>query len=84
VDAGLSEHSEEDETAIATHEAPGTTAFDELARLLRGELLVPTSPAYDRARRVWNGAIDRHPACIARCTGAADVARRCASRATTT
>ena len=40
---------------------------------LRGELLLPTSPGYDTARRIWNGAIDRRPACIARCTGVADV-----------
>ena len=31
------------------------------------------SPGYDMARRIWNGAIDRSPACIARCTGVADV-----------
>ena len=52
----------------------GTTAFDELGARFRGELLLPTSPGYDTARRIWNGAIDRHPACIARCTGTADVA----------
>ena len=40
---------------------------------LRGELLQPGTAAYDAARRVWNGMIDRHPALIARCTGAADV-----------
>jgi FAD/FMN-containing dehydrogenase len=39
----------------------------------RGERLLPTSPGYDHARRIWNGAIDRRPACIARCTGVADV-----------
>jgi FAD/FMN-containing dehydrogenase len=46
----------------------------------RGEVLLPTSPGYDSARRIWNGAIDRHPAGIARCTGTADViaAVRCA------
>ena len=38
-----------------------------------GELLLPHSPGYDAARRIWNGAIDRRPACIARCTGPADV-----------
>jgi FAD/FMN-containing dehydrogenase len=36
-------------------------------------LLHPTDPGYEEARRIWNGAIDRRPACIARCTGAADV-----------
>ena len=40
---------------------------------MRGELLLPTSPGYDTARRIWNGAVDRRPACIARCTGVADV-----------
>jgi len=50
-----------------------TPAFGELAGSFHGELLLPTSPGYDSARRIWNGAIDRHPACIARCTGVADV-----------
>src|SRR5918996_2391422 len=50
-----------------------TIAFDELGGSFRGELLLPTSPGYDTACRIWNGAIDRHPACIARCTGVADV-----------
>ncbi len=39
-----------------------------------GELLRPGDEPYDEARRVWNGAIDRRPALIARCGGAADVA----------
>jgi FAD/FMN-containing dehydrogenase len=46
---------------------------DELGGSFRGELLLPTSPGYDTARRIWNGAIDRHPACIIRCTGVTDV-----------
>jgi FAD/FMN-containing dehydrogenase len=50
-----------------------TSVTDELGRSFRGELLLPTSPSYDTARRIWNGAIDRRPACIARCTGVADV-----------
>jgi FAD/FMN-containing dehydrogenase len=39
----------------------------------RGELLRPQDPAYKDARKVWNGAIDRSPALIARCAGVADV-----------
>ena len=62
-------------SAIQTPQVPplGTTAFDGLRGSFRGELLLPTSPGYDAARRIWNGAIDRRPACIARCTGVADV-----------
>ncbi len=62
-------------TAIRPRQAPPaeTTAFDELGESFGGELLLPTSPGYDAARRIWNGAIDRHPAYIARCTGVADV-----------
>src|SRR3954452_14701208 len=38
-----------------------------------GELLQDGDPGYDDARRVFNAAIDRRPALVARCTGAADV-----------
>ena len=47
--------------------------LDDLAGLLRGELVTPGHEKYDALRRVWNGMIDRRPAAIARCTGAADV-----------
>jgi FAD/FMN-containing dehydrogenase len=50
----------------------GTDVKDFAARL-RGELLLASSAGYDTVRRAWNGAFDRHPALIARCTGAADV-----------
>jgi FAD/FMN-containing dehydrogenase len=39
----------------------------------RGELLRPEDPAYDDARKVWNGSITRFPALVARCAGVADV-----------
>jgi FAD/FMN-containing dehydrogenases len=40
---------------------------------LRGPILLPGEAGYDEARSVWNAMIDKHPALIARCTGAADV-----------
>ena len=39
----------------------------------RGWLITPADDDYDTARALWNGAIDRRPALIARCTDAADV-----------
>jgi FAD/FMN-containing dehydrogenase len=39
----------------------------------RGEMIQPGDAAYESARRVWNGAIDRHPGLVARATGVADV-----------
>jgi FAD/FMN-containing dehydrogenase len=54
--------------AISTEVDAGT-----LREQLRGQVLVPGDEGYDQARRVWNAAIDRRPAMIARCTGAADV-----------
>ncbi len=38
-----------------------------------GALVGPADGRYDEFRRVWNGLIDRKPALIARCAGAADV-----------
>lgn len=45
----------------------------ELSSLLRGDVITRDHPDYDTARRVWNGAIDRYPAVIARCADTADV-----------
>jgi hypothetical protein len=48
-------------------------AFADLRTRFRGALLRPGEEGYDEARRIWNGAIDRRPAVIARCAGADDV-----------
>jgi len=50
-----------------------TTTVESLRERLRGALLLPGDDGYDDARRVWNARIDREPAAIARCAGAADV-----------
>jgi FAD/FMN-containing dehydrogenase len=49
------------------------SAVKDFIASLRGGALVPGDDGYDRARRLWNGMIDRRPALIARCAGAADV-----------
>lgn len=40
---------------------------------LRGNVLIFGDAHYEDARRVWNGNVDRRPALVARCAGAADV-----------
>jgi len=40
---------------------------------LRGELIEPSDPEYEEARKVYNGMIDRRPRLIARCADVADV-----------
>lgn len=48
-------------------------AVQELRAQVGGQILVAGDPGYEEARRVWNGMIDRHPALVVRCRGAADV-----------
>ncbi|HJU75490.1 MAG TPA: FAD-binding oxidoreductase [Gemmatimonadaceae bacterium] len=48
--------------------------IDDLRKRLRGRVLEPGDPGYDDSRTVWNAMIDRRPALVARCIGAADVA----------
>lgn len=50
-----------------------TATIDGLKERLRGQLLRQGEEGYDSARRIWNAMIDRRPALIARCAGAADV-----------
>jgi FAD/FMN-containing dehydrogenase len=53
--------------------AAETTGLERLRDFIRGPVIAPDDAGYDAARAIWNGAIDRLPACIARCTGVADV-----------
>ena len=53
--------------------APSDEALSQLRSRLAGALVLPGDPTYDEARRVFNAMIDRYPAAIAQCAGAADV-----------
>ncbi len=48
-------------------------ALDSFRQEFKGSLIDPSDSRYDKARRVWNSLIDRHPALIAQCTATADV-----------
>jgi len=50
-----------------------TQSLEELKSAFRGELIQPTDAAYESARRVYNGMIDKRPRLIARCVDVADV-----------
>lgn len=51
-----------------------TEAAAELAGTFTGQLLRSTDCGYEEARKLHNGLVDKRPALIARCQGAADVA----------
>jgi len=46
---------------------------DEVRESFTGELIDPADPAYEQARRVHNGLVDKRPALIARCRTVPDV-----------
>ena len=48
-------------------------SVDQLKSSFRGELIQPTDAAYESARKVYNGMIDKRPRLIARCVDVADV-----------
>jgi FAD/FMN-containing dehydrogenase len=62
-------------TTETRHDALGEATLGEFAQGLRGELIRPEDPSYDEARSIWNGAHDKLPALIVRCSGVADVMR---------
>src|SRR5262245_59482603 len=62
--------------AMAASTRGGTMNVSTETRIpgFRGDLVAPDHDAYDDARAIWNGTVDRRPRLIARCRGTADVA----------
>ena len=62
---------------MTTHDAPVNSvpapALRSFAERFRGRLIGPEDEGYDEARSIWNGAIDRRPGLVARCSDADDV-----------
>jgi FAD/FMN-containing dehydrogenase len=56
-----------------THDALSSADLASLRAGVTGEVIAPGDPAYDDARRVWNGMIDKHPSVIVRAVGDDDV-----------
>lgn len=50
-------------------------AIKDFASRLHGRLITVGDSEYEQARRIWNPLIDRRPALIVRCSGAADIQR---------
>ncbi|HJQ01831.1 MAG TPA: FAD-binding oxidoreductase [Jatrophihabitans sp.] len=57
-----------------TAESPGVAAARALCPGFHGELVLPPDPSYEAVREIWNAAISKRPALIARCRDRQDVA----------
>ena len=58
---------------VQTDVAVNSEVMEAFVSGVRGAVVRPDDEAYDDARAIWNGLIDRRPALIVQCTGAADV-----------
>ena len=47
--------------------------IQELKSKIRGQVISPTEPDYNKARTIWNAMINKKPGVIVRCSGVADV-----------
>jgi len=47
--------------------------IDKLKGKVKGQIILPHNPNYDKVRKIWNAMIDRRPAVIVQCATADDV-----------
>ena len=47
--------------------------IQELKSKIRGQVISPTEPDYNKARTIWNAMINKKPGVVVRCSGVADV-----------
>ncbi|WP_149183602.1 FAD-binding protein [Streptomyces sp. TRM49041] len=59
-------------TAVSSTPSPTVPALDPLRDAVRGDVIDPSDPRYDEARRVYNAMHDRRPAVVVRAVDAAD------------
>ncbi|MCW2093257.1 UNVERIFIED_ORG: FAD/FMN-containing dehydrogenase [Rhodococcus erythropolis] len=52
---------------------PSSNSLTALVSGMNGPVITPADRGYERARKVWNGMIDRHPLAIAQATSVEDV-----------
>lgn len=50
-------------------------ATEKLKDNLKGQIVLPDDPGYDKVRQIWNAMINRRPAVIVQCAEADDVSR---------
>src|SRR3982751_1208888 len=48
-------------------------AIADLQKSIKGTVVLPSSPDYDMARRVWSPSINKYPALIAKVTSVQDI-----------
>ena len=51
----------------------GQGSYAALRGVVRGKIVTRAEEAYETARKVWNGLVDRYPEAIAYCTGVEDI-----------
>jgi FAD/FMN-containing dehydrogenase len=58
---------------LATEAQLDEQTLEGLRQTVRGPVLTSDDPGYEDARAIWNALIDRRPALVVQCSGAADV-----------